>query len=385
MVDSKVARAAASSSLRDMLLAVLLLTTLTGGCARKGMPEIRRAGAPREGYAYTAVLMSRHPLYRAVAELERALDELGEDKWEPALEPITGRFEDLALLENLALAAPAERLAMLERDWRAAYPELSLPEGALSPDLQTRIEWDRRLAQREIARQMAAARAAEGRRLARLHAELTARYQERLTNLRINGKLGDDEAARRASREVARVEAAIEAEMEAERRAGEELLVELEQRLRRQAQERIAAARERADQVADERGEQMRAVGADLYQQMIDEVSRPWQGASPSEVGAVAAADDVNARVDVAEGLRSEAEMMRREAIAEQRRHLLRALARLRAQLKTGTETAALVVAYRDGIDLQLLPGGTARGEDMTAVIADKLAEYWHTAEGKRS
>ncbi len=355
------------------------------GCGPHGGTARRSVAEPREGYAYTAVLMARHPLYRAIAELERALEELGDDEWDPVLEPLDDRFEQIVFLESLAFADPTDRLITLHEQWRGAYPDLAVEPGAFSPDVQTRIEWERRRAQRVIAEQMAGAEAAEGRRLARMRAALVARYQERLVNLRIDANLGGEDEAQAAQAEEQRIWEAIDAELAAERQAGRELLAEMARRLRREAEIRIMSAQERADALASGRRDEVQRVGADLYAQMAEELSGPWEGEPPGEVGAVADVSEPNVRLEMAESMRARAEQVRRETAEQQRRRLLRALGRLRARVKSGTETAALVVAHRDGIELQLLPGGSARGENMTGSIAAKLEQFWSDADGRRS
>ena len=64
---------------------------------------------------------------------------------------------------------------------------------------------------------------------------------------------------------------------------------------------------------------------------------------------------------------------------------MAQAIARLRAQITEGTESAAQVVAYRNGIALQVIPGGTRRGSDVTQFIADKLEDFWAVSGSKRS
>ncbi len=384
-VDRKVVRAAPSSRLLAGAITVLVVVGALIGCGHDRPASRRHAPEPRRGYAYTAVLMSRHPLYHALADLEAAIDELGDDEWDPVLEPIDERFEQIAFLESFALADPAERLAALRGGWRDGYPDLDLEPGALSPDLQARIDWERRRAARVVAERMAAGEAAETRRLAQLRAELVREHQERLTNLRIEGGLGGTERAERAEREQLRVWETIEAQLEAERQAGRELLAELEARLGREAGLRIEAAQRRADDATAARSNEMLAAGSGLYGEMIAEMSAPWAGPPGEEATALGRADEPNARLAEAEGSRQRAEAVRREAAREQRLRLVRAVGRLRARLKSGTETAARVVAHRDGIDLQLLPGGSARGENMTDTIGDKLRALWSGAEGQRS
>jgi len=399
-VAKKVAKAAASSSQRARIvwavaLAAAVMAGVAGGCAPRSAPARGAAAEPREGYAYTAVLMAGHPLYQAVADLERALEELGDDEWEPVLEPIDDRFAQVAFLESLAFADPTDRLAALRGRWRDAYPShLALGPGAYSPDLQARVEWEQRRSERLVARRMAAAEAAEGRRLARLRAELVKRYQERLINLRIDAWAGGEEAeAARAEIERIMPEVddipqpgeVIEAQLEAERERSRELLAKMQMRLRRQALLDIISAQERADAIAADRRVEVRGAGQALYEDMVAVLSQPWEGMPPGRVSTVAEVAEPNERLVEAESMRARGEQVRREAADEQRRRLLRALGRLRARLKSDTETAALVVAHRDGIDLQLLPGGSGRGENMTESIAEKLGQFWSDADGRRS
>ena len=126
----------------------------------------------------------------------------------------------------------------------------------------------------------------------------------------------------------------------------------------------------------------MRGAGADLYDEMIARMQEPWPRRAPEDTAASAEmqADPANRRLEEMDSSREAAETAREEKIAEQRERILQALGRLRAQIKIGTETAARVVAYRNGIRLQTLPGGQRQGGDVTATVAEQLEDFWAVA-----
>ncbi|MGD9497208.1 MAG: hypothetical protein AB7Y46_12995 [Armatimonadota bacterium] len=380
-------RRAAGAETRRLLVgavAALVVTGALAGCGAKRPASEWRPHEPREAYAYTAVLMARHPLYRALGHLEAALDDLGEEEWEPVLEPIDERFEQMAFLESSALGDPAEHLRVLDRQWQARYPDLALEPGALGRDLRARVDWEQRRARSVVSAHLARERAAESRRIAQMRAELVRQYQERITNLRIRAELGDQARAQRARSELEQVWAVIDAQVAAEEAAGQELLAQLEAELESEARGRIEAVRGRADELTASRRAEMSSAGGELYAQMLAEMAAPWPAAP--EGGEVAVqAEAPNARLIEAEGLREQAGGARDEAMREQRVRLLRAIGALRARLKSGTETAARVVAYRDGIRLRLVPGEPAGGENLTGSMAERLEAFWRQAEEQRS
>lgn len=359
------------------------LLMILAGCQAE--PASRPPKPPAEmvdGYAYTAMLVSRHPLWGALRDLEAALADLGDDEWDPALPPIEDRFEDVAFIESYALGDQEPRMAALRRDWRADYPPLQLPANGLAEDQEARIDWEHRQAERMVRRSMAQARSAESRRLAQLRARLVEKYQERLTNLSIEVAIRDTEAAQAAGRERERVWQTIEAEVEATRVACEEQLAELETQLRAQAAERVEQARRRADVISGEREVTMRAAGAGLYDQMIGQMQQSWPqpGEDEATVLAESGAAPANERLGEIGTSREAAEAARVEKIAEQREGIQQALGRLRVKIRAGTETAAKIVAYRNGIRLQTLPGGRRQGRDVTGMVAAELDDFWAVA-----
>lgn len=379
-----VARAARSSRLLVVVAALVVAAGVLAGCSRGPRPPWR-APELRAAHAYTAVLMAEHPLYDALADLETALADLGDGEWSPVLPPLDMRFAPILMAQSLTVGDPAGRLTTLRQHWRGLYPPLQLPGDALTQDLHARVAWVRRQAYGEVARQKAQAEAEQSRRLARLRAELVQRYQERLTNLRIDETLGDQRAAERAVAERERVWQAIEAELEAERLRLAEAARRSAEAAAREAAGRIAAVQEQADSLAGARATAMEAAGAGLYDEMIAAISAPWPEPAVGEVEVRVEADAANRRMELAEGSRQVAEAARREIAEQQRLETLRALGRLRGQLKSETEMAARVVAHREGLDLRLLPGRPSHGVDVTSSMARKLATFWGEAGRRRS
>ncbi|GEM_PF-6308682 len=373
----------AAKSARNLIVAISLALSLAG-CARVKSP-VPLPDEPVDGYAWTAMLVSRHPLWGALRNLERAQQELGAAGWEPALEPANRWFADLTFAGSFALPDPGARLARLNEDWRADYPPLLLPRDGLSQDLQARIDWEREQAERVVRTRLAEAESVESRKLARMRAELVQYYQERLTNLSIDSTIGTAQRAAEAEAEAQRIWAIIEAEIEAARRRGEDDVTTLEAELRQEAAERVQRARQRAEEISAERRETMRAAGADLYDRMIAEMQQSWPTADGGEVSAEVEADTGNSRLEEMGASYASAEAARQAKVAEQQAEMAQAIARLRAQITEGTESAAQVVAYRNGIALQVIPGGTRRGSDVTQFIADKLEDFWAVSGSKRS
>jgi len=383
-----VVRKVASSSRHgaQALAAALAVACAVAGCGieppARGQPGRKTM---RRAHAYTAVLATRHPLWDALVGLETALQEMGADEWDPVLDPMDEQLREIAFLESLALADPGDRLLHLQRSWEDSYPRVELAGGGLSADFEARGVWERARADRVIADRMAVARSQESRRLAALRTRLVKQYQERLTNLGIDASIHEGELAEAASRERERVRDAIDAQVEAERLAGERMLAELLQRLRQEADARMEAVRARAEEAGSRREAAMQDAGADLYEEMAQAMSRSWPGPPEADVSVSVAADGANARLEAAESSRQVAEEARRRALELQSRRMLRALGRLRSRIKSGTERAARVVAYRDGIDLQLVPGGERVGDDVTDTVGRELQYFWSAGSRQRS
>jgi len=366
-----------------LFLGVGLLIFLRERSSEPAQREIKPPAAEMvDGYAYTAMLVSRHPLWSSLRGLEQALEELDGNEWDPALPPVDDRFEDIAFIESYALGDPEPQMTRLRGEWRASYPPLLLPSDGLAADLQARVAWEAEQAEQMVQRRMARARSDESRRLAKLSASLVEKYQERLTNLSIQAEIRQDEAADAAVAERERVRQVIEDEIEATRQACEKQLAELEAQLREDAARRVEQARERAQEISAERQSTMQDAGAALYDQMIAQLQQPWPQPS-ADAGAVSAeieADPANARIGEIETSREAAEAARQQKIAEQRERLRAALGRMRAKIAQSTETAAKVVAYRNGIRLQTLPGDRRQGKDVTRMVADELEDFWAVA-----
>ncbi len=378
-------RPASNARCLGIALTLALVCTVTG-CGREPVQQtVRVPDEPVVGYAYTARLVGRHPLWDALQELETAVEDLGDDEWEPVLSPIDRRFEEMAFIESFALADPQPHMARLRRDWRSDYPPLLLQSEGLASDLEARIEWERRQAEQIVARKMAQARSRESRRLARMRAALVEKYQERLTNLSIEATVRQDEAAAAAEEERQRVWETIESQMSEARETGQEELSRLEAELRERVAERVRIARDRASDASSRRLSALRSAGAELHEEMIARIDQPWTTPAAATASANATGEAANDRMQDLEVSREAAELARREKMQQQRERMRAAAERLRSQIKAGTETAAKVVAYRQGIRLQMLPGGQRRGEDVTDLIDEELEKFWTVGGGQGS
>ena len=115
-----------------------------GGCRES---EARAPGEviePGPGYAYTAVLMTAHPLYETLARLEQASEQLGDDDADLMATLTLGRFQPVTLTETLAYGPDLDSLAQRQEWWGEQYRRrYGIAEG-LPRDLWAGLEWERR-------------------------------------------------------------------------------------------------------------------------------------------------------------------------------------------------------------------------------------------------
>jgi len=358
------------------LVAIVLLAA--AGCGEREAREPRQPIAPGPGYAYTAVLMAAHPLYGALARLELASARLGDDEMGLAGGLMGSEFETVTLTETLAYGPNLDSLLQRQGWWAEQYRRHHGLVEELPRDLWARLEWEREDAQRQVERRMREAGAELTRELARLRARLVREQQERLNNLGLDLAGRESDVLRAAEEEQARIWAVIERQVELAREAGERDLSELRRELEDQADARVARAREQAEETARERREQMAMAGEELHDEMGAEMDAVVVADLPAQEMSY---DPSPANRQLAAGERSwaEAGAAREEVVDRQRRRLLAAQARLRVALKEDTELWALAVARRHDVQLQLLPGGSRVGNDITSSIAGELSRVWRS------
>jgi hypothetical protein len=332
------------------------------------------------GYAYTAVLMRHHPLHAALEDLDWAIETMGGELGRSAPAMVGGRFETVAFPAPYGRPSGLGQMEELRSRWREQQAELGGVVGDFSQDLAARLAWERQQARQQVEEALSRARAGETRRLAQLQARLVREQQERLNNLELDLSVSEAEVARRAEAERQRIWAAIHAQVAAEKQASSGRLAELEQRLQRAAEDRISAAQEAAQETVRQRAAEMALAGEALRAEMADEMEQPWAAEAGRFEEVVAEPTEANLRLSAAESMRQEAEAAGRQGAWRQQERLARAQGRLRRQLKHSTEIAALAVAQRRHLLLELLPGGARRGSDMTELIAAELDELWNAA-----
>lgn len=355
------------------------------GCAKRGRAPAPRPQEPPVGYAYTAVLMGHHPLQPALEDLERAVEMMGGERWPSVPGMLGSKFETVAFPGPYGRPSGLGQMAELRSRWLERHAEVGLVEGEFSEDLAARLEWEREQARQRVEEALSRARAGETRRLAQLQARLVREQQERLNNLPLDLSASEAEVARRAEAERKRIWAAIHAQVAAEKEASGARLAELEERLQGEAEDRVSAAEQAARDTVRQRAEEMARAGEALRAEMADEMGQAWAHEGGGAEDVAAEPTEANLRLSAAERMREEAEAAGREAAWRQQERLARAQARLRRQLKRSTEIAALAVAQRRNLRLELLPGGARRGSDMTELIAAELDELWNAAHRSRS
>lgn len=365
-----------------LALTCALAGSLTVGCGERKPHSAREPLQPGRGYAYTAVLMSAHPQYRALARLDMAANQLDEAEMELPLSLMGRRMSPVTLTETLAYGADPARLAQWRQWWEARYTEADeLADGELPRDLWAGLEWEREQSRKQVDRRMATADMELSRRLAKVRAGLVRQMQERLNNLELDLTGRESDVLEAAAEERKRIWESIDRQVELARESGDEDLIQLRAQLEAEAAARAAEARREAEETARVRAEQVARAGETLHSEMAGELEAlQWHNPAAAEL--VSEPSEANRRQASAEHTVEQAQATRREALEWQRTQLRAAAARLRMKLKRETEVWAIAVARRNDIQLQLLPGGRAEGRDMTQPIAAELEMVWRGTEG---
>jgi len=324
--------------------------------------------------------MAHHPLYGALRNLQWAAQMLATDRWPgPA---VSFDIKDRAALSLEAYRQPLDFAGMGEprTRWLERYAAAGQPPSGYSRDLLAGIEWERQQTRERVEAALAKARAQTARQLAQLEARLVRDQQERLINAELDLSTPEAEVQRRAERERERVWRAIREQVAAEREACEKRLAEFERSLEAEATAHLEAVERARRAVMQERAAEMQGAGEALQSDMAEAMGAEWVvGAGPAADYQVDASE-ANTRLSAADRTRRQAEADREQTIRRQLARVTQMQARLREKIRTGTEIAALAVAQRREVKLELMPGGARRGRDMTAAIAAELDNLWHTA-----
>ncbi len=371
-------RAMASEPVIISRWVMLALACALVGCGEREPDSTREPLQPGRGYAYTAVLMSAHPQYQALARLDMAAIQLDQaDEIELPFSLMGRRLPPVTLTETLAYGANPTRLAQWRQWWEERYTEADeLADGDLPRDLWAGLEWEREQGRKQVNQRMATAEMGLSRHLAKVRAGLVRQMQERLNNLELDLSGRESDVLKAAGEERARIWESINRQVELERESGEGDLVKLRAQLEAEAAGRVDEARRAAEETARERAEQVARAGETLHSEMAGELeASQWQNPVAAELAADPS--EANRRLTSGEDTIGRALATRRDVLERQRMQVRAAAARLRIKLKRETEVWAIAVARRNDVQLQLLPGGRSEGRDMTDAIAAELESVW--------
>ncbi len=243
----------------------------------------------------------------------------------------------------------------------------------LPGDLQAQLSWEEGRIGREVLRQLQEAAAQESQWLAYLQIEAMIRRQPEVTDQELDLSRPPAEASERAEQLRAEIiEQAIGEELEASRARLEELRQALESN-RRQSLEEI---RDKLQARAEQRQSYSTAANRKLQQQLterieqfsgtIEPLDKPMAGPSPSGDSLRQAGQQ-----------RQHAAEEYDRAVSVQVQRLVARQTALTAAIEQATQRAAQRIAWEENLDLQLLPGDDQAGDDLTALIAEKLAAIW--------
>ncbi len=354
-----------------------LVCALVAGCDKREPNATREPLQPGRGYAYTAVLMSAHPQYRALARLDMAATGLDQAEMQLPLGLMGRRASPVTLTETLAYGADPARLAQWRQWWEDRYTQADeLADGDLPRDLWAGLEWERDQARQQVAERMATADMELSRHLAKVRAGLVRQMQERLNNLELDLTGRESDVLKAAAEERERIWASINHQVELAREAGEGDMARLRTQLEAEATQRAGEARREAEETARARAEQVASAGETLHSEMAGELeASQWQIPAAAEL--TSAPSEANRRLASGEDTIQRALATRSDVVDRQRMQIRAAAARLRTKLKRETEVWAVAVARRNDVQLQLLPGGRSEGSDMTNAIAAELELVW--------
>lgn len=363
-----------------VLLPALCLLLAACGTQKAATPPRAGLSNPLEGHVYLAQLMSGHPLFPAAQRLAAEISRL-----EQAAVPAIGSGVGEGWLSPLYLGpAPGvfPRDAFL-RDWRTWQAGLLTPAPletvGLPPDLEAAREWRYRQIELEQAAQMAQARAAESRVLARLRESLVRERMEELTNAGLDLSVPPAEAARREEEIHRRIWDQIEATVAREQaQAEQKRLPAIQARLDAETARRKAEVDAQVQAEARLRQESVLPELVEPRQRMEARVARfadlPFGPEQPAQLGGLAPSVTDLA---TAERARDEALAHYQQTRLEQIQRLKRSQAALVRLILADVRLAAMRVAFQDNLRLSLVPPGSAFGANLTDRVSRRAQQIW--------
>ncbi len=325
------------------------------------------------GHVYIPALMPAHPLYAQLSALQEHIAALRGVGW-PAVAEEFSRLYDSPVLMPPPASGEMGGLDQYRNNWLAGKQwDIFGKLQGLPGDLDAQLSWERSGIDREVLRQLQQAAAQESQWLAYLQIEAMLRRQPEVTDQEIDLSRPPAEASKKAEQlRVEIVEQAIGEEIEASRARLEELrqalgsdrhqsLEEIRDKLQARAEQRqsytAAASRKLQQQLAERIGQ---------FTGTIEPLDKPMAGPSPGR--------DI---LRQAGQQRQHAAEEYERAVSAQVQRLVARQTALTAAIEQATQRAARRIAWEENLDLYLLPGDEKAGDDLTALIAEKLAAMW--------
>jgi len=368
------------------VVCVLALCAIWGvGCGTKKTATNRQLilSNETEGYAYIPVLATEHPLYGELQRLERALYELEGGVLPQSLKPPMAR-EALVIAGVAPRDYPAWQLENRRLTWQTGtQQELPTGLGALAPDLQARLAWQRRQIRSQAREQLRVAEAEESQRLAHIRVQAVKSRQERLDNLGLDLTIGDSEAAAAAEQERKRIWREIEAELAKERQAGEARLTRLTAKVRAQERKQIGEAVKEVLRRMARRAQAPITSTEPLREAMNEEllgVALPsWAQQHTIRVDTEAAGQMLSSAEQSWDQAMGEMEASRHRQIDRMMKRRV-ALTKL---IVEGTRSATRRIAAELGLTVHFPPLEAAVGVDLTPRLRERLRRLWHGQPGQ--
>jgi len=321
--------------------------------------------------------MPAHPLYAQLSALQEHIDALRGVGWLAVAEEIA-RLYDSPVLLPLPASVEMGGLDQYRDKWLAGEQwDLFGQWGGLPGDLEAQLSWEEGRIGREVLHELQDAAAQESQWLAYLQIEAMIRRQPEVTDQEIDLSRPPAEASNKAEQLRAEIiEQAIGEELEASRARLEELRQALEADRRQSLEEIRNKLQARAEQrqsytaAASRKLQQQLAERIEQFTGTIEPLDKPMAGRLPGR--------DV---LDQAGDQRQRASAEYDRAVSAQVQRLVARQRALTVVIEQATQRAAQRIAWEENLDLHLLPGDDKAGDDLTALIAEKLAAIWASPE----
>ncbi len=365
------------ASRRALLAALTLLAGTLGGCARQAeLPPLGTLPEPpplvREAYAYIGPLLSLHPMYPAVKQLQLMARELARGTKYPVSVPPAPELPGA-----LTLSLPdADRF---QADSAGLAPEVfpAPPRPVLQAAEDPVLRWREANLRRKLEYELIAAQARERGRIAELRAKLVREAQLALDNIGlqvITGQMTSEEADRLVKQITDRIEdEVLRAEREAQAR-----LSELEQRLNRRFAAELSKLRSHAGEELEVAVAPWPAEAQDLGRDVLAAAGeyRPSLP-SPEHLQVRLPSDLLSQRRAKAVTVTAEQKRQLNALRQQAARRLWRSAEAVAAIVRRETAQAARAAALAHGYVLYLPPTEPKRGIDATARCRKWLQEIW--------